>query len=48
MSFGFESTTDEVLDGIDLSGKRAVVTGASGGLGEETARALASKGAAVT
>ena len=48
MGFGFESTTDEVAAGIDLTGKRAVVTGASGGLGEETARALAAKGAAVT
>ena len=45
--YGFESTTDEVLEGIDLSGKLALVTGASGGLGEETARALASRGAAV-
>ncbi len=48
MSFGFETTTDEVLEGIDLAGKTVIVTGASGGLGEETARALASKGAAVT
>lgn len=48
MAFGADTTTDEVLEGIDLSGKRAFVTGASGGLGEETARALASKGAAVT
>ena len=48
MSFGFESTTDDVVEGIDLTGKRVIVTGASGGLGEETARALASKGAAVT
>lgn len=47
-TFGATSTTDDVLDGIDLSGKVAIVTGASGGLGEETARALASKGAAVT
>ena len=46
--FGATSTTDEVLEGIDLTGKVAMVTGASGGLGEETARALASKGAAVT
>jgi len=46
--FGFESTTDQVLEGIDLSGKRALVTGASGGLGAETARALASRGASVT
>lgn len=48
MAFGHDTTTDEVLEGIDLTGKRALVTGASGGLGEETARALASKGAAVT
>ena len=48
MSFGHSTTTDEVLDGIDLIGKCAIVTGASGGLGEETARALASKGAQVT
>ena len=47
-TFGATSTTDEVLEGIDLTGKVALVTGASGGLGEETARALASKGAAVT
>ncbi len=46
-SFDRESTTDEVLAGIDLTGKRAVVTGASGGLGAETARALASRGARV-
>jgi NAD(P)-dependent dehydrogenase (short-subunit alcohol dehydrogenase family) len=48
MTFGFATTADEVLAGIDLTGKRAIVTGASGGLGEETARALAAKGAAVT
>ncbi len=47
MSFGFSSTTDDVLEGVDLSGKTAVVTGASGGLGLETARALASAGASV-
>ena len=47
MSFGAESTTDEVLTGIDLSGKRALVTGASTGLGKETARALAAAGASV-
>jgi NAD(P)-dependent dehydrogenase (short-subunit alcohol dehydrogenase family) len=46
-TFGFASTTDDVLAGIDLSGKLAVVTGASTGLGEETARALAAHGAAV-
>ena len=48
MTFGFESTTEQVLEGVDLSGRRALVTGASGGLGAETARALASRGAAVT
>ena len=45
--FGFESTTDEVLRGVDLAGKRAVVTGATSGLGIETARALAAAGAEV-
>ncbi|MCA8906616.1 MAG: SDR family NAD(P)-dependent oxidoreductase [Rhodospirillaceae bacterium] len=45
--FGFASTTDDVLDGIDLTGKRALVTGVSAGLGVETARALAAHGAAV-
>ncbi|MEV3903416.1 SDR family NAD(P)-dependent oxidoreductase [Mycobacterium sp. NPDC050551] len=45
--FGFESTTDEVIRGVDLSGKRAVVTGATSGLGVETARALAAAGAEV-
>jgi NAD(P)-dependent dehydrogenase (short-subunit alcohol dehydrogenase family) len=47
-TFGFESTTDEVLDGISLEGKRAVITGTSGGLGAESARALAARGAAIT
>jgi NAD(P)-dependent dehydrogenase (short-subunit alcohol dehydrogenase family) len=46
-SFGPTSTTDEVLRGINLSGKRALVTGVSAGLGVETARALASHGAQV-
>ncbi|MEA2346495.1 MAG: hypothetical protein QOG62_282 [Thermoleophilaceae bacterium] len=46
--FGFESTAMEVVDGIDLSGKRAIVTGAASGIGIETARALASAGAEVT
>ncbi|MCC7265851.1 MAG: SDR family NAD(P)-dependent oxidoreductase [Caulobacteraceae bacterium] len=45
--FGAESTTDEVLAGVDLAGRRVLVTGASAGLGVETARALASKGAQV-
>ena len=48
MSFDADTTTDEVLKGIDLPGVRAIVTGASGGIGQETVRALPSKGAAVT
>jgi len=47
-SFGFASTTDDVIQGINLTGKTAVVSGASGGLGAETVRTLASAGAAVT
>ncbi|MBB5153312.1 SDR family NAD(P)-dependent oxidoreductase [Saccharopolyspora phatthalungensis] len=46
--FGFASTAAEVAAGIDLTGRRAVVTGASSGLGVETARALAGTGAEVT
>ena len=46
--FGFASTAAEVIDGVDLRGKSAIVTGASSGIGVETARALASAGAAVT
>ncbi|GAB0114841.1 SDR family NAD(P)-dependent oxidoreductase [Acidisoma sp. C75] len=45
--FGATSTTDEVLAGTDLTGKRALVTGVSAGLGIETARALAAHGATV-
>jgi NAD(P)-dependent dehydrogenase (short-subunit alcohol dehydrogenase family) len=46
-SFGAASTTDEVLDGVKLNGRRALVTGVSAGLGVETARALAAHGAEV-
>ena len=46
--FGFHTTADQVLDDIDLSRQRAVVTGASSGIGIETARALARAGAEVT
>lgn len=43
----FETTTDEVIAGVDLAGKTVVVTGATAGLGRETARALAAAGAHV-
>ena len=46
-TFGAESTTDEVLGGMNLTGKRVLVTGASAGLGVETARTLAAHGATV-
>jgi NAD(P)-dependent dehydrogenase (short-subunit alcohol dehydrogenase family) len=46
-TFGATSTTDDVLAGIDLRGKRALVTGVSSGLGVETARALVAHGADV-
>ena len=46
-SFGAKSTTDDVLAGVDLKGKRVLVTGVSAGLGVETARVLAAHGADV-
>ena len=46
--FGATSTADEVIAGVDLTGKRAIVTGSSSGIGRETARALAGAGAEVT
>jgi NAD(P)-dependent dehydrogenase (short-subunit alcohol dehydrogenase family) len=46
--FGRRSTAEEVSEGIDLSGRHAVVTGASGGIGLETARVLALRGGSVT
>jgi NAD(P)-dependent dehydrogenase (short-subunit alcohol dehydrogenase family) len=46
-SFGATSTTDDVLSGVNLKGKRILVTGVSAGLGVETARSLAAHGAQV-
>jgi NAD(P)-dependent dehydrogenase (short-subunit alcohol dehydrogenase family) len=46
--FGRGTTALEVVDGVDLSGRRAIVTGAASGIGIETARALAAAGAEVT
>jgi len=46
-TWGAKSTTDDVLGNLNLRGKRVLVTGVSAGLGVETARALASRGAAV-
>jgi NAD(P)-dependent dehydrogenase (short-subunit alcohol dehydrogenase family) len=45
--FGYKSTADEVLAGMDLRGQRMLVTGVSAGLGVETARAVKSHGAEV-
>jgi NAD(P)-dependent dehydrogenase (short-subunit alcohol dehydrogenase family) len=46
-SYGATSTTDEVLSGVNLKGKRILVTGVSAGLGVETARSLVAHGAQV-
>jgi NAD(P)-dependent dehydrogenase (short-subunit alcohol dehydrogenase family) len=47
-AFGAQTTAGEVIEGVDLHGRRAVVTGASSGMGGEIARVLASAGAEVT
>jgi len=46
--FGATTTALEVVEGVDLTGRRAVVTGGASGIGVETVRALAQAGAAVT
>jgi NAD(P)-dependent dehydrogenase (short-subunit alcohol dehydrogenase family) len=46
--FGFHSTAAEVIAGVDLAGKRAIITGGAAGIGIETARVLSIAGAAVT
>jgi NAD(P)-dependent dehydrogenase (short-subunit alcohol dehydrogenase family) len=45
--FGATSTTEDVLSGVNLRGKRILVTGVSAGIGVETARSLAAHGAQV-
>lgn len=46
--FGADATADDVTVGIDLSGRRAIVTGGASGIGVETSMTLARRGAAVT
>ena len=45
--FGFDSTAEDVVNGVDLAGRRVLVTGTTSGLGLETARVLAARGAHV-
>src|SRR5580658_8294075 len=46
-ALGATSTTEDVLSGVNLKGKKILVTGVSAGIGAETARALAAHGAQV-
>ncbi|WP_326552530.1 SDR family NAD(P)-dependent oxidoreductase [Micromonospora sp. NBC_01813] len=48
LPFGGRTTGAEILDGVDLSGRRMIVTGGASGIGAETTRALAAAGAQVT
>jgi hypothetical protein len=45
--FGFASTAEEVTEGLDLTGKRVLITGINSGLGYESGRVLARRGAHV-
>jgi NAD(P)-dependent dehydrogenase (short-subunit alcohol dehydrogenase family) len=47
MSFGAKTTTDELLEGRDLTGMTVAITGGTGGIGEETVRSFAAAGATV-
>ncbi len=47
-NFSFHSTAEEVISGIDLTGKRAIVTGGASGIGIETVKTLAKAGAEIT
>jgi NAD(P)-dependent dehydrogenase (short-subunit alcohol dehydrogenase family) len=47
VAFGRDTTADMVLEDTDLSGRTVFVTGANSGLGQETARAMAARGAEV-
>ena len=47
-NFSFHATGDEVINGIDLTGKKAIVTGGASGIGIETVKTLAKAGAEVT